>query len=135
MCGRYASHLPPRAIGELFRAAGWPNLAPNWNVAPTQDAAVIRRHPDTGERRLDALKWGLIPHFTKDLKAARKPINARSETAATSGMFRDALRARRCLVPADAFYEFMWTLPADDNDTRWSCAWSVSEPRTVTDLN
>ncbi len=106
MCGRYASHLPPRAIGELFRAAGWPNLAPNWNVAPTQDAAIIRRHPDTGERRLDALKWGLIPHFTKDLKAARKPINARSETAATSGMFRDALRARRCLVPADAFYEW-----------------------------
>jgi len=67
---------------------------------------VIRRHPNTGERRLDTLQWGLIPHFTTDLKTARKPINGRSETVATSGMFRDALRARRCLVPADAFYEW-----------------------------
>jgi putative SOS response-associated peptidase YedK len=62
--------------------------------------------PETGERRLDALKWGLIPHFAKDLKAARKPINARSETAGTSGMFRGALASRRCIVPADAFYEW-----------------------------
>jgi putative SOS response-associated peptidase YedK len=106
MCGRYASYLPPDAIGELFRAEGRPNLAPSWNVAPTDNAPVIRRHPNTGERRLDALRWGLVPHFTKDLKSARKPINARSETAATSAMFRDALLSRRCLVPADAFYEW-----------------------------
>lgn len=105
MCGRYASYLPPDAIGELFRAAGRPNIAPSSNVAPAQSAAVIRRHPDTGEVRLDTLQWGLVPHFTKDLKAARKPINARSETAATSGMFRAALQARRCLVPTDALYE------------------------------
>ncbi len=106
MCGRYASYLPPDAIGNLFRSAGRPNLPPNRNVAPTQSAAVIRRHPITGERRLDTLQWGLIPHLTTDLKTARKPINARSETVATSGMFRDALRARRCLVPADAFHEW-----------------------------
>ena len=67
---------------------------------------VVRRHPHTGERRLDVLRWGLVPHFTKDLKSARKPINARSETAAGSAMFRDALATRRCLVPADAFYEW-----------------------------
>lgn len=87
-----------------------PNLAPSWNVAPTNDAMVIRRHPETGKRRLDLLRWGLIPGWTKELKAARKPINARSETAGTSGMFKGALATRRCLVPADAFYEWR-TMP------------------------
>ena len=107
MCGRFASHLPASAIRSLFRTTGpLPNIAPSWNVAPTQNAMVIRRHPDTGERRLDLLRWGLVPHFTKDLKAARKPINARSETAGASGMFLGALASRRCLVPADAFYEW-----------------------------
>ncbi len=107
MCGRYASYLPPEANRALFRATNpLVNIAPNWNVAPTQPAMVIRRHPETGERHLDVLRWGLIPHFIKDLKAARKPINARSETAATSGMFRGALASRRCLVPVDAFYEW-----------------------------
>ena len=113
MCGRYASYLPHSEIAALFRTQGEiPNLAPNWNVAPTQSAPVIRRHPETGERRLDLLRWGLVPHFTKDLKTARRPINARSETAATSGMFRSALASRRCLVPADAFYE--WNAMADE---------------------
>ena len=107
MCGRFASYLPPDAIHALFGTAGAvPNLAPSWNVAPTQDAAVIRLHPQTGQRRLDLLRWGLLPSWTKDLKQARKPINARSETAAGSSMFRDALASRRCLVPADAFYEW-----------------------------
>jgi putative SOS response-associated peptidase YedK len=107
MCGRFASQIPADLIHKLFATAGSvPNLAPNWNVAPTQDAMVIRRHPETGERRLDLLKWGLVPGWTKDLKTARKPINARSETAAGSGMFKGALASRRCLVPADAFYEW-----------------------------
>jgi putative SOS response-associated peptidase YedK len=112
MCGRFASSLPPEAIRRLFRTVGpAPNIAPNWNVAPTQNAMVVRRHPDSGERRLDLLRWGLIPHFTTDLKAARKPINARAETAASTAMFRGALATRRCLVPADAFYE--WETLAD----------------------
>jgi putative SOS response-associated peptidase YedK len=112
MCGRFAAQLPPEFIRRLFATTGeLPNLGPNWNVAPTQPAMVIRRHPETGERRLDVLRWGLVPHFTKDLKACKRPINARSETAASSGMFRGALAARRCLVPADAFYE--WKAMAD----------------------
>jgi putative SOS response-associated peptidase YedK len=110
MCGRYASHLPPEEIARLFSTVGdLPNIGPNWNVAPTDPAMVIRRHPASGERRLDLLRWGLVPHFTKDLKAAKRPINARAETAETSGMFRGALTARRCLVPADAFYEWKTT--------------------------
>ena len=107
MCGRFASSLPPEAIRALFRTTNPPsNLAPNWNVAPSQPAMVIRRHPKTGERHLDLLRWGLIPSFTRDLKSAPKPINARSETAATSGMFRAALAQRRALIPADVFFEW-----------------------------
>jgi putative SOS response-associated peptidase YedK len=75
-------------------------------MAPTQDAMVVRHHPETGERHLDLLKWGLLPYFTKDPVHARRPINARAETIQTSGMFRSAFAKRRCLVPADAFYEW-----------------------------
>ena len=86
-----------------------PNLRQTWNMAPTMSAPVVRRHPETSERHLDALTWGLVPSFTRDLKAARKPINARAETVSTSGMFRTALGKRRCLVPASAFYEWKVT--------------------------
>lgn len=107
MCGRYASILPPEMIANLFDTVNpVPNAAPSWNVAPTQAALVVRRHPETGKRHLDLLTWGFLPHWAKDPKAARRPINARSETAATAPMFRDALAHRRCLVPADAFYEW-----------------------------
>ena len=107
MCGRFASSLPPELVAKMFGTAGaLPNRGPTWNMAPSQDGMVVRRHPETGERRLDVLRWGLIPHFTKDLKAARKPINARSETAATSGMFRGALAKRRAIVPCEAFFEW-----------------------------
>jgi putative SOS response-associated peptidase YedK len=110
MCGRYASFLPADAIAQLFSTVNpLPNAAPSWNVAPTQNAMVVRRRPDTGERHLDLLTWGLVPHWTKDIHQARKPINARAETVATLGTFRAALAARRCLVPADAFYEWKAT--------------------------
>jgi putative SOS response-associated peptidase YedK len=107
MCGRYAAILPAESIAALFQTHGSiPNWDGTWNMAPTRDAPVIRLHPETGERRLDLLRWGLVPHWTKDLKATRQPINARGETIATTPMFRDAFTRRRCLVPADAFYEW-----------------------------
>ena len=110
MCGRYASFLPPDAIARLFRTQNpLPNMPPSWNVAPTQEAMVVRLHPQTRQRHLDLLNWGLVPHWTKDLKAARRPINARAETVATSAMFRAAFAERRCLVPADLFYEWQAT--------------------------
>lgn len=74
-------------------------------MAPTKDAPVVHLSRE-GARHLDALKWGLVPYFTKDLKKARKPINARSETIATSSMFREAFAKRRCLVPAPVYYEW-----------------------------
>ncbi len=107
MCGRYASSRPPEFLARLFHTVNrLPNVAPSWNIAPSQDAMVVRRHPDTGERHLDLLKWGLLPSFTKDPAHAKRPINAQAETVATSGMFRSAFARRRCLVPADAFYEW-----------------------------
>ena len=88
MCGRYASFLPAEAIARLFGTVNpLPNLAPSWNVAPTQDAAVVRRNRETGQRHLDLLKWGLLPYWTKDPTETKRPINARSETASKSRMF------------------------------------------------
>lgn len=107
MCGRFAAQLPPEFIRRLFRTHGeLPNVAANWNVAPTDPAMVIRLNPDTRERSLDVLRWGLVPYFTKDLKKAQRPINARAESLASSAMFKAALARRRCIVPADAFYEW-----------------------------
>ena len=108
MCGRYASFLPAEFLARLFATVNPPpNLNPTWNMAPTMDAPTVRLDRETGERHLDVLKWGLVPYFTKDLKTARKPINARRETVATSGMFREAFAKRRCLVPAAAYYEWL----------------------------
>ena len=105
MCGRFATDLPLHLIRDWYGAVGpLPNDAPNYNVAPTQSVPVVRRHPETGERRIDLLRWGLIPHWSKD--KGRQPINARAETAASSGMFRAALTSRRCIVPMTAFYEW-----------------------------
>ncbi len=107
MCGRYASFLSPEAIRTLFGTRNpLVNLPPSWNVAPSQPAMVVRRHPQSGDRHLDLLRWGLVPHWEKDLRTARKPINARAETAIASRVFRGAFATRRCLVPADAFYEW-----------------------------
>lgn len=110
MCGRYAVFRSVDEISRLFATVNpAPNVAPTWNMAPTRLAPVVRLHPQSGERHLDLLRWGLVPHWVRDPKATRQPINARSETAATAPMFRDALARRRCLVPIDAFYEWQAT--------------------------
>ena len=107
MCGRYASFLPAEALRALFQTVNpTPNWEPTWNMAPTRDAPVVRLHPETRARHLDLLRWGLVPQWAKDPKSVRQPINARAETLATAPMFRDALARRRCLVPADVFYEW-----------------------------
>jgi putative SOS response-associated peptidase YedK len=110
MCGRYASFLPAEALRALFQTVNpTPHWEPTWNMAPTRDAPVVRLHPTTRARHLDLLRWGLVPYWAKDPKSTRQPINARAETVATAPMFRDALVRRRCLVPADVFYEWQTT--------------------------
>ena len=85
MCGCFSSTLSAEFIRRLFGTEGdIPNLCPSWNLAPSQDALVVRRHPEASTRRLDALKWGLVPHSTKDLRAAPQPTNAPAETVTSN---------------------------------------------------
>ena len=107
MCARYNLHSSPQALAEYFDVASR-NLPhtlplPNFNVAPTQQAPVVL----DGPRRFEVMRWGLIPFWAKDVRIGRRTINARAETVAEKPAFRAAFRNRRCLVPADGFYE--WT--------------------------
>ena len=86
--------------------SGEEDWIPRYNVAPTQPIPVIRQHPKEPIRQLSLMRWGLIPSWAKDPSAAASMINARSETASTKPAFRDALKSRRCLIPADGFYEW-----------------------------
>ena len=108
MCGRFAQASEPDAIAELFHlpVEAVPIFQPRYNLAPTQPALVLRRHPHTGEKELTFLTWGLIPSWAKDPSIGNKLINARAETLAEKPAFRAAFRRRRCLVPADGFYEW-----------------------------
>lgn len=107
MCGRFASTLPIEQLARLFAVTTpLPNSAPSWNLAPTQPAVAVRRHPESGARVLSLLTWGLLPSFAQAGSKAPRPINARAETVATNGLFRGAFARRRCLLPADAYYEW-----------------------------
>ena len=123
MCGRYASFIPADRMHLLFRTTNpTPNLQPSWNIAPTRDAPVVRLHPGTGARHLDPLRWGLMPHWVKDPKSTRQPINARAERLATAPTFREAYARRRCLVPADVFYEWQVTTADRPDKVPWAIA-------------
>jgi putative SOS response-associated peptidase YedK len=108
MCGRYRRTTQQE---ELARRYGIPipvqtDLPINWNIAPGQDVLAIRYNGETKRRSLDALRWGLIPGWAKDEKIAYKTINARMETVETAPSYRSAFKKRRCLIPADGFYEW-----------------------------
>lgn len=107
MCGRFAFYSAAEAVSDLFGVSD-PSLSvvPQYNIAPTDLAAVIRPDGD-GARELAMLRWGLLPFWARDRKMAARMINARSETVAEKPAFRAAFRERRCIVPADGFYE--WT--------------------------
>jgi putative SOS response-associated peptidase YedK len=83
-----------------------PNIPARYNIAPTLPVLTVRRNPTTGDRSLDLLRWGLIPHWAKDAKGAAQMINARAESLGEKPAFRGALAQRRCLIPADGFYEW-----------------------------
>ncbi|MGY4803407.1 SOS response-associated peptidase [Teichococcus aerofrigidensis] len=107
MCGRYFLQRTPQELVRYFEAVEpFPNFLPNFNTAPTQEAPVLRRHPGTGARHLGPLRWGLVPRWAKDASGAAKLMNARAEGVAGKPSFREAFARRRCLVPADGFYEW-----------------------------
>lgn len=129
VCGRFVSTSTPDEIARYFGATdvderllgpegdGAPgDRGPNYNVAPTTDVYAVLE--DGGLRRVEALHWGLIPFWAKEAKVGNRMINARAETVATSGAFKHAFKKRRCLIPADGFYE--WTVrPGQKKKQPW----------------
>jgi putative SOS response-associated peptidase YedK len=118
MCGRYAFYTPTEAVVRLFRVSEVHarDVAPRYNIAPTQESPIVRVSPFLGEdadaapsRELALARWGLVPFWAKDRKVGSRMINARAETVADKPAFRAPFRKRRCLVPADGFFEWQQT--------------------------
>lgn len=105
MCGRYTLTGPLEGVRQLFDFIEQPNLAPRANIAPTHEVPVVRLGDD-GKRHLVLLRWGLVPSWAKEASIGARLINARGETVAAKPSFRRAFADRRCLVPADGFYEW-----------------------------
>src|SRR5262249_12887615 len=110
MCGRIIQKSGPfrlaivEGLGVSDSRMG--NILPRYNAAPSQELLVIRQNHKTGERSLDAIKWGLIPHWCQDPQGGRKPINAKAESVSSLPTFCDAYAQRRCVVPVDGFFEW-----------------------------
>ncbi len=113
VCGRFTLTQPARIVAETFGVDAPPGFAPRWNIAPSQTAWAVVQAPGEARRRLEARHWGLVPAWVRDPAASPRPINARAETAPDKPMFRDAFRHRRCLVPADGFYEWQARPPSE----------------------
>jgi putative SOS response-associated peptidase YedK len=105
MCGRFVAASPPDQIARYFDAdAPEAALEPSYNVAPTNDVYAVLE--DGSTRRVEALHWGLVPRWAKDLSIGNRMINARAETLAEKSAYKSAFAKRRCIIPADGFYEW-----------------------------
>jgi len=106
MCGRFVQAQPINVYADWFgvSAVKTESLKASYNVAPTDEVYAVAEHE--GERLLGTFRWGLLPWFAKDRKQAARAINARVETAAEKASFKESFARRRCIVPADGFYEW-----------------------------
>ncbi|MDD5319494.1 MAG: SOS response-associated peptidase [Methylococcales bacterium] len=131
MCGRFALYSDPFTLARRFEAEALSELRPRYNVAPSQNIPIVR---EEGEKRRIALaRWGLIPHWAKDMKIGYSMINTRAETVASKPAFRNAFKHRRCLVPADGFYE--WQIKPDSKIKQpWFIALQGREPMAFAGL-
>lgn len=115
MCGRYTLSVPLSNLVDAFDVDPPTfDYPPRFNIAPTQDAPIIAQDKDG--RRMGLLRWGLVPSWAKDLSMGSRMINARSETAHEKPAFRSAYRKRRCLIPADGFFE--WRKASSPGETK-----------------
>jgi putative SOS response-associated peptidase YedK len=117
MCGRYSLTTPTEGLRALFGFDEMPNLPPRYNIAPTQDVAAVRLDGTEPRRSFTIFRWGLIPSWAKEPSIGSKMINARAETVTEKPAFRAAFRRRRCLIPADGFYE--WEKLPDGGKQPW----------------
>lgn len=109
MCGRFTLTTPVDKLADQFELAGeLPEITPSYNIAPTQQIAAVAADLE-GERKLRRLQWGLVPRWSRDPEIGSRMINARSETLPEKNSFKSAFKKRRCLIPADGFYE--WRRP------------------------
>jgi putative SOS response-associated peptidase YedK len=149
MCGRYATTRSDADLTLLFDAVDvTESLSPSWNVAPTDPVPLVRMSRTHGSlpeqegaaRVLDTARWGLVPPWAKDLRGGARMINARAETAATSPAFAKPFAERRCLVPADGWFEWVrhgggkqafYLTPADGSVLAFAGLWSVWGPEPV----
>ena len=106
MCGRFALTISPTALAKLFQLDDVSSLEASYNIAPSQSVASVVQPEDSSERILKLFRWGLIPHWAQDSAIGNRMINARSETVAEKPAFRSAYKSKRCLIPADGFYEW-----------------------------
>jgi putative SOS response-associated peptidase YedK len=113
MCGRYRLTAKERYLRDHFGLDDDPDWTPRWNIAPTQPVATVRQDARGPKRIFRLVRWGLIPYWAKDPSIGVKTINAQSETAAEKPAFREAMRRRRCLIPADGFYEWQKITPKE----------------------
>jgi putative SOS response-associated peptidase YedK len=122
MCGRYYRRSDKQRIAEAFRIGIPPtfDILPSYNVAPQTFQPIVRLDAESRQRELALLRWGLIPFWAKDAKIGYSTINAKAETLATAPAFREALKRRRCLVPADGFYEWQ------PLDTKTKQPWAIT---------
>jgi putative SOS response-associated peptidase YedK len=111
MCGRYRRTTREEELARIYSipVPKQPDLPVSYNIAPSQNVLAIRFNPETRERTLDQLRWGLIPHWAKDQKIAYRTINARAESVDKAPAYRQAFIKHRCLIPADGFYEWRKT--------------------------
>lgn len=109
MCTRYLLRRPAAELAAALGVADFPSPLPRYNAAPQQHLPVVRRRPGSGRREAAALRWGFVPGWSPAPTTPTLLVNARAETVATKATFRDAFRHRRCLVPADGFYEWRRT--------------------------
>lgn len=140
MCGRYAFYTPIEAVTRLFAVSEVHahDLAPRYNIAPTQDVPIVRNSAFLEEgaarepvRELAVARWGLVPFWAKDPSIGNRLINARGETVAAKPAFRAAFKKRRCLVPADGFFEWQKT---DSGKQPWYIHATGGEPLALAGL-
>ncbi len=137
MCGRYASTRSPGDLSALFEADDeiGDGLPPDYNIAPTDPVPIVRLSQRVGGRVLSLARWGLVPTWAADTSGAARMINARVETVATARAFASSFARRRCLVPADGWYEWLrvsardkqayFMTPRDGGVLAFAGLWSV----------